>query len=769
MTEKEYLDYISEIRKKIALDDESKLKEAEQDLEKLTDICPYRLVYLFAKVELMLKKGHSRKELTDFLEGIEQEYYNHKELVDYCQVFKKVLLDENVLGKKKYDFLTALYDENMDESSFYQKLLQVREQFFSDISNTKKIKELAEQYYITRNSYIYLLLMLLWCKKENKMDIYESYIQEDVLELFNIGYLLELLIGKVAHTFIVVENTIDNEQDYKVVAEVLQQLGHQVILVGCVLSCQIDSQVNIADTLPISIENIEERKGIKIFHPIELIKAGESIGNNRSLVIEYITKKIIPSHLAILCCDDVLMDELQLCPILCKNTQRLSKRMPELLNRNMACGWSGDYLVYISQIHQFDAYEKINQPAECEFSIVIPARNSTRTLRYTLQTCLEQRFEGTYEIVLSDNSSNGNTEVYDLYQELNDKRVKYFKTPRELTLSKSFEYAFLQAKGEFVFSIGSDDGVLPWALESLRNVLEKNLQDDILVWARGFYAWPGFNDNQQNQFTIPRPYIKDNFKIARLDTKELLDNIIKEPVNYMYVMPNLYINSGYRRRYLQKMLNKTGRLWDGCCQDIYMGVVNLVINDTIPYLLYPITVAGMSSLSIGAQDTAVLKKIEAASKNIKKAKRESQYSCYTFNKLEFIFPNFTDANVLIAVYASVLRLIGMDCLSIEVLNKVNWQEIYYEMGKKIPLNDIFIEQKLGMLQYAAEQIGNQVASRVKQEICKSLYQLQPLTRCSKRNYQVGFTKDGGLTLDASEFGVEDIYGAIKLFEKITGL
>ncbi|WP_110955285.1 glycosyltransferase family 2 protein [Anaerosinus massiliensis] len=769
MTEKEYLDYISEIRKKIALDDEQKLREAEKDLEKLKDIYPYRLVYLFARIELMLKKGYARKMLINFLEGIDQEYYYHEELVDYCQVFKEVLPDEDVLGKKKYEFLNALYDQNMDVSMYYRSLLQAREEFLVDIFNTKKIKALAEQYYITRNAYIYFLLMMFWCKEENKWSEYEAYIQEDVLELPNIGYLLERITDKVAQTFIVVVNTIENEKDYKVVAQVLQRLGHQVIFGGLPFSYPVDNHVNIEDTLAISIENIGEKEGIKIFYPIELIKMGKSIGNNRSLVIEYITKKMNSNHLAILCCDDDLMDELQLCSNLCKNTQRLSKRMPEVLNKNMSYGWTGDYLAYISQIHHFNAYEKINQSAKYDFSIVIPARNSAKTLRHTLRTCLEQRFEGTYEVVLSDNSSDGNTEVYDLYQELNDMRIKYFKTPRNLSLTKSFEYAFLQTKGEFVFSIGSDDGVLPWALKSLQDILGKNTQDDILVWARGFYAWPGFNGNQQNQFCIPGSYIKSNLEIARFDSREFLDNIIKEPVNYMYTMPNLYINSGYRRRYLQKMLKKTGRLWDGCCQDIYMGVVNLVINDTIPYLMYPITIAGMSSLSIGATDAATLKEVEAVSGKVKKSKLENQYSCYVFNKLEFIFPNFTDADVLIAVYASLLRLIGMNCVSIKVLNKVNWQEFYYEMGKKIPLNDIFIEQKLGMLQYAAEQIGTPVAGCVKEEICQSLYSLQPLIKSSERIYQVGFKKDGGLVLDASEFGVKDIYGATKLFAKITGL
>ena len=70
--------------------------------------------------------------------------------------------------------------------------------------------------------------------------------------------------------------------------------------------------------------------------------------------------------------------------------------------------WAGDYLKYISYIYGFSVQEKLNQKAEYDFSIVLPVRNTTDTLRYTLITCLNQRYQGSYEVVLSDNSDSGN-------------------------------------------------------------------------------------------------------------------------------------------------------------------------------------------------------------------------------------------------------------------------------------------------------------------------------------------------------------------------
>lgn len=62
----------------------------------------------------------------------------------------------------------------------------------------------------------------------------------------------------------------------------------------------------------------------------------------------------------------------------------------------------------------------------------------------------------------------------------------------------------------------------------------------------------------------------------------------------------LYINSGFKRSYMKTLLEKTGRLWDGICQDIYMSIVNILINDHILNIRYPLTIAGMTGRSIGA-------------------------------------------------------------------------------------------------------------------------------------------------------------------------
>nr|WP_284708657.1 glycosyltransferase [Sporomusa sphaeroides] len=433
----------------------------------------------------------------------------------------------------------------------------------------------------------------------------------------------------------------------------------------------------------------------------------------------------------------------------------------------MEFGWVGDYLSYISHIYGFDVRVPLSQPATCDFSIVVPARNSATTLRSTLQTCLNQRFTGSYEIVLSDNSAAGNTEVYNLWQELNDERIKYFRTPRELPLAKSFEFAYLQTRGRFIFSIGADDAVLPWALEVLHTTLNHIPGDEIVMWDRGFYGWPNLSKGQEHQFQIPGHYQKNNIKIERMIGKAALNQVIHDP-NTMYGLPVLYINSGFRRRYFQTLLDKTGRLWDGNAQDIYMGIINLSINDSFPVISYPLTIAGMSSASVGAQSQrASINEIVRMQYQKILFKTIGFYSPFSVERLLTSHP--TDRWI---VYCSVLRTVALGVQSSAILEQLDWKKIFGLLAEKLSLNDSQIEKKLNQLRYSASLINAEVAEYVEKEICAGAFNPRIIEKSpedGRKYYQEGFAANGGLVLDASKFGVSNICEAVELFEKLTAL
>ena len=97
---------------------------------------------------------------------------------------------------------------------------------------------------------------------------------------------------------------------------------------------------------------------------------------------------------------------------------------------------------------------------------------------------------------------------------------------------------------------------------------------------------------------IPRQYAKEQVGAQYLPTEYLLDLLAKDQ-QMMYALPMLYINSGFQRRYLKTLLQKTGKLLDGVSQDIPMAIINCCIHERVLSMIYPITIAGMSSASIG--------------------------------------------------------------------------------------------------------------------------------------------------------------------------
>jgi glycosyltransferase involved in cell wall biosynthesis len=88
------------------------------------------------------------------------------------------------------------------------------------------------------------------------------------------------------------------------------------------------------------------------------------------------------------------------------------------------------------------------------FSIVIPTRDRPNLLRDAIQSALEQEFDD-YEIIVSDNSTNSETEK--VVSEFWSKKLKYFRTPKPLDMPRSWDFALSKANGKFITFLADDD------------------------------------------------------------------------------------------------------------------------------------------------------------------------------------------------------------------------------------------------------------------------------------------------------------------------
>ncbi|WP_026888272.1 glycosyltransferase family 2 protein [Clostridium beijerinckii] len=773
MDEKKYIDGLNEIIKEISNGNCS--DDILDEIEEYYKIKPVRLLWFITKAKYMYKAGFSFEDIYNTLEGkitVFDSYCGSNEYLQLCIDLAEIRQDNIDRLRIEYQFNCINYSKGL--LRYKNHLLEVNDKLILEQNkyiNEKEISiaitnKISEAYFI-KSDYILYLIMLLY---DNKMPTYN---REWVLNIPNMGYLVERIKSTSNDVFIILVSNKAEINEYKIVADILFKLGKKVCFIGVPIDVNIDNLMNISDSLTITLDNIEEYNNMIIFHPIELIYNRSSIGDNREYIIDYICRNYTDNTLATILCNGRLIDELCQRPLLKKQMERLSPFLGEYLEDNMAFGWVGKYMSYISNVYQFDVEAEIQKKSECNFSIVIPARNSSISLRYTLETCLNQRYSGSYEIVLSDNSTNGNTQVYDLYCEINDPRIKYYKTPRDLHLPKSFEFALLKAKGDFIISIGSDDALLPWTLEVLDDVIKKYPEEEIFQWERGFYAWPGFNGGQENQFVIPSKYEKNKYEVYNVDKNDYLAKILNNPKS-MYGLPMLYINSGFRRSYMNTLLNKTGRLLDGICQDIYIGVVNISINNHIANIKYPLTIAGMTGASVGAQSNIGATSVNESNNRAKELIKTNNIGGFSTSAIERLMPEVTTDTS--SLYNSILRVIARGLFPLEFLdNLLDWKQMFKECFSQLEVTDVLYDKKLHYFRYTAAKHGDEFLKWFDESIYEKAIiprkiddkRIEELLK--RKTYKEGITESGGEILDASKYGVTNVYEASLLFEELTKL
>lgn len=135
-------------------------------------------------------------------------------------------------------------------------------------------------------------------------------------------------------------------------------------------------------------------------------------------------------------------------------------------------------------------------------SVVMPTRNRARLLRFSLATARGQT-AGDLEIVVSDNDSSDGTR--ELVEGVGDDRVRYVHTGRTLSQPESWEFAFAQARGEWLILLADDDGIVPTLFERLLPLIEEH-RPRLIAWRKCWYIHPGLDP--------PWPYPEEENKLS---------------------------------------------------------------------------------------------------------------------------------------------------------------------------------------------------------------------------------------------------------------
>lgn len=767
MTEQEYNLMVEQC---IELIDDKNLMAASDILERLSKIKPVRLSWYVAKAKYTWECFHTvdvsladKSSLLFPYPGLQEMNKFYIDLVSSCQ-------DIPDMQRHKLLYIGLCGDEAKEAEwvkEMNQCFQQAKKDFMEEPEASKTAEQLLNFYFIFNN---YVMFYLLWGYMQRKnMPVLAG--REWFLDFINSGFLQENLLEGVKTPFVIIDDENSDGLDEQIMVYILRQFQKRIYQIKPPIPIEVEHAVDMEETVEASIGTMKVEEELYTIYPALLICGDKILGDNREYILAYLNQEYI-KQFAVIFTSGILMNNLCCQPVLKKNLERLYHVMIPPLEKYMVFGWTGDYLGYISQIHVANAEKLLKQPTECSYSIIVPARNSAQTLRYTLMSCLNQRYQGDYEVVLSDNSAPGNTEVYQLYKELDDSRIKYYRTPREYNLSRSFEFAFLHARGEFLLSLGSDDALLPWTLEVLDDLRKTYPDEEVIQWERGFYAWPGFNGGQQHQFVIPRNYQKNNLCPEYL-TQQFYFGSIFNNSDQMYLLPNLYLNSGCRREYLKTILRKTGRLFDGICQDIYMGVVNAAINEKILNIHYPLSIAGMSSGSMGAKANMVYELKEDEAGFLNDLKKTANIGGYCASPYERLMPEVTTDKS--SLYNCILRLIARGVIAESDLEHFDFRRWFLDVFSQMDIRDPLFDKKVHVFRYTASLHGEEFLKWFDETIYSKAFILREIDEekvakiQQKKCYKEGTDSYGGRTLDASKYDVHNVYDAALLFERLSGL
>lgn len=408
------------------------------------------------------------------------------------------------------------------------------------------------------------------------------------------------------------------------------------------------------------------------------------------------------------------------------------------------------------------ADDKGNEPASTKrnpfISLIVPTRNSAAVVKYALKTCIEQNYEN-YEIIVSDNSSPGIEDTRQVVDELNSPKIKYYRTSGNYAMNENYEYAYEQASGEYLIILGSDDGLLLHALETLSEVIKELNYPLSLSWDLAAYGWPKVDIPRiRNGLFIPYPTQKGSIKCTYYD-ESYLSAVLNFEARYS-VLPMFYYNSIIKRELAEEAKKVAGRLFTCSAPDVYTGVVFAHLQKKYIHINMPMAVGGSSESSVGISVgnsvySSKNKNEDNAAFEIKKVKSQNQeyHSVHA--------PYFAVEESAVVSVASVAQRYFGDSF------EVNRENFYKACTRQLYSGENFIAKRAELYDCLRSYGDTKILSWFEKEFVEN-ERFQGYDNPELYPFKPQYGNGGGLALDASEFGVSDVYGAAKLYRKIVG-
>lgn len=222
--------------------------------------------------------------------------------------------------------------------------------------------------------------------------------------------------------------------------------------------------------------------------------------------------------------------------------------------------------------------------------MIIPTRERGEVLCHALRTVVAQDFDE-LDILVSDNASTDDTR--DIVHSFRDARIRYVNTGKRVSMSHNWEFALSHVRNGWVMVIGDDDGLLPGALQKVKNIAQATATKAITSPFVTF-IWPREDNQNRGRLLIP---MRQGRELR--DARQWLSKVVRGAAWYTE-LPMLYVGGAIHTDLIDRVRNKSGRFFHSNQPDIYSTIALSSVTDTYVWSHEPVAIAGHSRHSNGA-------------------------------------------------------------------------------------------------------------------------------------------------------------------------
>lgn len=166
------------------------------------------------------------------------------------------------------------------------------------------------------------------------------------------------------------------------------------------------------------------------------------------------------------------------------------------------------------------------------FSIIVPCFNSSKYIHQCLDSIINQSYCD-YEVIIVDDGSTDDT--VQIVQSFHSTKIKIVISDHQ-GVSCARNKGIMQAIGDYILLIDSDDYIIPDALKNFKECIDTLPHSDIYVG--GIVPFVDFNEKVKNDY-----FKEEKLEIKYLNTSSkdiILDQLIEKHIYTCFIMRNVY-------------------------------------------------------------------------------------------------------------------------------------------------------------------------------------------------------------------------------------